>query len=61
MFNLADVLKDVPNLDTERKQIDYIRLDLIDGDPNNFYQLSGIEDLAANIATCDLQQPLLVR
>ena len=61
MFNLADVLKDVPNLDTERKQIDYIRLDLIDGDPNNFYQLSGIEDLAANIATCNLQQPLLVR
>lgn len=61
MFNLADVLKDVPNLDTERKQIDYIRLDLIDGDPNNFYQLSGIEDLAANIATCTLQQPLLVR
>lgn len=60
-FNLADVLKDVPNLDTERKQIEYIRLDLIDGDPNNFYQLSGIEDLAANIATCDLQQPLLVR
>lgn len=60
-FNLADMLKDVPNLDTERKQIDYIPLNLIDGDPNNFYQLSGIEDLAANIATCKLQQPLLIR
>lgn len=60
-FDLADVLKGVSNLGTERKQIEYIRLDLIDGDPNNFYQLSGIEELAANIATCDLQQPLLVR
>lgn len=60
-FDLSAVLKGVSNLDTERKQIDYIRLDLIDGDPNNFYQLSGIEDLAANIATCNLQQPLLVR
>lgn len=60
-FDLADVLRGVSNLDTGRKQIDYIRLDLIDGDPNNFYQLSGIEDLAANIATCDLQQPILVR
>lgn len=60
-FDIADVLKGVSNLGTERKQIEYIRLDLIDGDPNNFYQLSGIEELAANIATCDLQQPLLVR
>lgn len=60
-FDLSAVLKGVSNLDTERKQIDYIRLDLIDGDPNNFYQLSGIDDLAANIATCDLQQPILVR
>ena len=60
-FDIADVLKGVSNFGTERKQIEYIRLDLIDGDPNNFYQLSGIEDLAANIATCDLQQPLLVR
>lgn len=44
-----------------REQIEYIRLDLIDGDPNNFYRLSGIEDLAANIALCGLQQPVLVR
>lgn len=60
-FDLADVLRGVSNLDTERKQIEYIPLNLIDGDPNNFYQLSGIEDLAANIATCNLQQPLLIR
>ena len=60
-FDLSAVLKGVSNLDTERKQIEYIPLNLIDGDPNNFYQLSGIEDLAANIATCNLQQPLLIR
>ena len=60
-FDLSAVLKGVSNLDTERKQIEYIPLNLIDGDPNNFYQLSGIEDLAANIATCTLQQPLLIR
>lgn len=60
-FNLADVLKDVPELGTNREQIEYIQLDLIDEDPNNFYQLSGIEDLAANIELCGLQQPIRVR
>lgn len=60
-FNLADVLKDVSNLDTGREQIEYINLDLIDSDPNNFYQLSGIDELANNIATCGLQQPIRVR
>lgn len=44
-----------------REQIEYIRLDQIDGDPNNFYQLSDIEDLAANISLCGLQQPVRVR
>lgn len=60
-FNLADVLKDVPELGTNREQIEYIKLDLIDEDPNNFYQLSGIEELAANIELCGLQQPVRVR
>lgn len=60
-FNLGDMLKDVPKLDTGREQIEYIRLDLIDEDPNNFYQLSGIEELAANIELCGLQQPIRVR
>lgn len=59
--NLGDLLKDVPKLDTGREQIKYIRLDLIDPDPNNFYKLSGIEELAANIELFGLQQPLLVR
>ena len=60
-FNLADVLKDVPNLDTKREQIEYIPLDLIDGDSENFYSLSEIESLANNIATVGLQQPLRLR
>lgn len=60
-FNLADVLSDVSNLDTNREQIEYIKLDLIDVDPNNFYQLSGVEDLAANIQLCGLQQPIRLR
>ena len=60
-FNLADVLKDVSESGTGREQIEYIRLDRIEEDPNNFYQLSGIEELAANIQLCGLQQPIRVR
>lgn len=60
-FNLADVLKDVSNSDTGREQIEYISLSLIDEDPNNFYQLSDLDELAANIAFCGLQQPIRVR
>lgn len=60
-FDLGQLLKDVPKLDTKREQIEYIRLDLIDEDPNNFYQLSGIDELAANIELCGLQQPIRVR
>lgn len=60
-FNLADVLKDVSNSDTGREQIEYISLSLIDEDPNNFYQLSDLDELASNIAFCGLQQPIRVR
>ena len=60
-FNLADVLKDVSKLDTGREQIEYISLTQIDEDPNNFYQLSDIPELADNIALCGLQQPIRVR
>lgn len=64
-FNLADVLADVSGLDTftpdTREQIEYIDIDLIDGDPNNFYELSEIDALAANIELIGLQQPLRVR
>jgi len=64
-FNLAEVLGSVSNLDTGskpgREQIEYIDIDLIDADDRNFYELSGIEDLAANIQLVGLQQPLRVR
>ena len=60
-FDLGELLKDVSNSDTGREQIEYITLDLIEEDPNNFYQLSGIEELAANIELCGLQQPVRVR
>lgn len=59
--NLTDMLKGVSDLGTDREQIEYIDIDLIDDDPNNFYELSGIEELAANIELIGLQQPLRVR
>ena len=60
-FNLGDALKAVSNSGTGREQIEYIWLHLLEEDPNNFYQLSGIEELAANIELCGLQQPIRVR
>lgn len=60
-FDLGAMLKDVSNLDTTRKQLEYIPLDQIDSDPNNFYSLDGLDALADNIATVGLQQPILVR
>lgn len=63
-FNLAEALAGVSKLDTGvdgREQIEYIDIDLIDDDPNNFYELSGLNELAANIELCGLQQPIRVR
>lgn len=65
-FDLAAMLKNVSKLDTGlkpegREQIEYIALELIDSDPNNFYAMDGIEELAANIELLGLQQPLRVR
>lgn len=59
--NLADILKGVSDSDTGMEQIEYIPLTELDEDPNNFYQLSGITELADNIALCGLQQPIRVR
>lgn len=60
-FNLADVLKDVPKLDTEQEQITYLPLDQLVSDANNFYALQGIPELADNISVVGLQQPIRVR
>ena len=42
-------------------QITYIDINLLDADPGNFYSLEGVEELAANIQFCGLQQPIRVR
>lgn len=60
-FDIASVLKDVSGADTGRDQIEYIDLDLLDPDPNNFYLLDGLDELAGNIELIGLQQPLRVR
>lgn len=67
-FDLASVFaavqnqqeQDVSKLDT-KEQLEYIDIDLIDPDPKNFYELSGLDALAANIELLGLQQPLRVR
>ena len=64
-FEMGDYLKTlaqpVSNSDTGREQIEYIDMDLLDKDQNNFYQLSDLDALADNIATVGLQQPIRVR
>ena len=60
MFDITSVLQDVSGPDT-REQIEYIQLDKLDQDENNFYSLAGLDELAANIELIGLQQPLRVR
>lgn len=62
-FTIGEELKraGVPGMDTDREQIEYMDLDKILPDPENFYSLDGIEELAANIELIGLQQPLRVR
>lgn len=63
-FEMGDYLKTlapVSDPDTGREQIEYIDVDLLDRDPNNFYDLSQLDALADNIATVGLQQPVRVR
>ena len=65
-FNVMDVLGEqlagVADLNTSgAEQIEYIDIDLLDGDERNFYQLTDIDELADNIQMCGLQQPVRVR
>lgn len=63
-FDLAAVLGAAPKLGTDtdgREQLKYIPLGLIHPDPDNFYGLEGLEELAGNIELIGLQQPLRVR
>ena len=58
-FDITSVLQSVSGPDTE--QIEYIDLDRIDPDPENFYLPTALDELAANIELIGLQQPLRVR
>ena len=63
-FDLAAVLGAVPDLGTnpsDREQIEYIDIDKLDADAKNFYAISGVDELAANISMFGLQQPIRVR
>ena len=60
MFDITELVKAVPNRDSSREQIEYIPLEKLLPDADNFYSMSGIEELAANIETAGLQQPLRV-
>ena len=62
-FDITSVLKPaVSDSDTGAgQQISYLPVDRLDPDPDNFYSLEGINELADNIAMVGLQQPLLVR
>lgn len=59
-FDITSVLKGAAGTAGE-EQIVYLPLDDLDPDPNNFYSLDGINDLAGNIELVGLQQPLRVR
>lgn len=60
-FDITSVLRSVSDSDTGAEQIVYLPIDRLDADENNFYSLAGIDQLADNIATVGLQQPLRVR
>lgn len=62
-FSLADVLAGVPDSGTNqpRDQIEYIDLERLESDPNNFYEISGVAELASNIQLFGLQQPIRIR
>lgn len=62
-FNLGDELRKAGGVSTvgTQEQIEYIQIARIDPDPENFYSLEGIDELAGNIELVGLQQPLRVR
>lgn len=64
-FDLSALVSEISKANVSgsdtRKQIEYIPLDLIDADENNFYSIDGVDALAGNIELNGLQQPLLLR
>ena len=60
-FDLAAALKGVPDLNTGEEQIVRLPLEAVDPDPENFYSLEGLDELAGNIETVGLLDPIRVR
>lgn len=65
-FDLGSFLaqqEKVSKLDTTAGQERYERIDidLLDPDPENFYSMEGLEELAENILLCGLLQPIRVK
>ncbi len=64
-FDLGDfarTMQAVPDSGTTGiERIEYIPLEQLHEDERNFYAVSGIDDLAANIQSCGLMDPLRVR
>lgn len=61
-FNLAEYVKDdMSKMDTGMEQITLLPLEKLIPDERNFYSLDGIDDLAANIETVGLLDPIRVR
>ena len=61
-FDLASVLKDAgAQMGTGKERLEYIDIGIIDEDPNNFYAISNIDELCANIELVGLQQPVRLR
>ena len=63
-FSLREALAagTVSGMDTgRREQIEYIDIARLGDDERNFYELSGLDELAANIELIGLQQPIRVR
>ena len=65
VFDLAEALSQAAGRDTgidaSRERIEYINIQEIHEDPNNFYSTEGIDELATNIELIGLQQPIRVR
>ena len=58
--NIASYFEDAMKEDG-KEQITYLPIDVLDQNPDNFYSLEGIDELAGNIELIGLQQPIRVR
>lgn len=59
-FNLAEMMGNVPNRDISRQRLEYIPIDKLRPDPENFYSMNGVESLARNISDNGLLDPINV-